>query len=136
MYGNRLAVIALIVLLHASCVGPSRENLLDAMVGEDVDYAVEAFGQPADVIDVGQGRQAYVWRRVYNYDVNRRADSWPERRLAGWTEDKDKPTKARVCSTRLVVGFDFIVQSWNYGCETVIEKRGPGPSQDDPITEM
>jgi hypothetical protein len=127
-----LPLAALIVPLTNGCVGPSRDSVLDSMVGKDIDYAVEAFGQPADVIDMGEGRQTYVWRRVYNFDVNRRADSLPERRMKGWIDDPDEPTKGRVCSTRFLVGFDFIVQSWDYGCETVIEKRGPAPMQDEP----
>jgi hypothetical protein len=132
MARSLLPLAALIVLLTTGCIGPSRESMLDSMVGRDIDHAVEAFGQPAEIIDMGDGRQTYVWRRVYNFDVNRRADSVPERRMKGWIEDPDEPTKGRVCSTRFVVRFDFIVESWEYGCETVIERRERAPSQDEP----
>jgi hypothetical protein len=73
MARSLLPLAALIVLLTTGCVGPSRESMLDSMVGRDIDHAVEAFGQPAEIIDMGDGRQTYVWRRVYNFDVNRPA---------------------------------------------------------------
>ena len=116
----------LAVFLLSACAGPSRETLLDGMVGQDVEAAVEEFGKPAEVVTLDEGRYVYIWRRVYNYDVNRRADSWPERRLEGWQSDPDKPVKARVCLTSLYVGFDFVVERWDYGCHTEVEERGFG----------
>ena len=121
----RLVEITLTTVLIAACAGPGREESLDAIVGEDIEVAMEAFGQPSEIIDLDQGRHVYVWRRHYNYDVNRRARSWPERRLAGWEEPSMLPSKSRVCSTRLFVSFDLVVEGWEYGCETVVQDEPP-----------
>ena len=109
--------------LAAGCTGPSRESVLDPMIGEDIETAIQTFGPPAETVDLGDGQRAYLWRRVYKYDKGRRARSWPERRLAGWTEESGEPADARVCSTRLVTDFDLRIRSWDYGCETVIVDR-------------
>lgn len=109
--------------LATGCTGPSRESVLDPMIGEDIETAIQAFGPPAETVELDDGNRAYLWRRVYKYDKGRRARSWPERRLAGWTEEPGEPADARVCSTRLVTGFDLRIRSWDYGCETVIVDR-------------
>lgn len=109
--------------LATGCAGPSREAVLDPMIGEDIETAIQAFGPPAETVELDNGNRAYLWRRVYKYDKGRRARSWPERRLAGWTEEPGDPADARVCSTRLVTGFDLRIRSWDYGCETVIVDR-------------
>ena len=67
--------------LATGCTGPSRESVLDPMIGEDIETAIQAFGPPAETVDLGDGQRAYLWRRVYKYDKGRRARSWPERRL-------------------------------------------------------
>ena len=121
---SRTALATLLALGLWACAGPSRETVLDSFVGQDVEIAVEEFGKPAQVVTLDEGRYVYIWRRVYSYDVNRRADSWPERRLQGWESDPDKPVKARVCLTSLYVGFDFIVERWDYGCHTEVEESG------------
>ena len=53
--------------------------------------------------------------------------------LEGWEVDPDKPIKARVCLTGLHVGFDFIVESWEYGCHTEVEERRRAPLPRDPL---
>ena len=127
MQRTRTTIALIFTALVAACVGPAREEVLDPMVGQDVDLAIEAFGQPAETIDLEDGKHAYIWRRVYKYDKGRRAGTWPERRLSGWHEDPDQPEDARVCSTQLIVGFDFLIEGWSYGCETVIAERTGRP---------
>lgn len=108
--------------LATACIGPSRQEVLDPMVGQDVDIAIEAFGQPAKTVELGEGRRLYVWQRVYDYDVGRQSFDWPERSERwglGWFEDDMETVDARVCSTGLVVGFDFVIESWDYACERV-----------------
>ena len=118
--------ITVLLLLAAGCV-PTREETLDPLVGQDVDAAIESLGQPAETIALEDGKHLYIWRRVYKYDNGRQARSWPERRQAGWFEDPHRPEDARVCSTGLVVGFDFVIESWDYGCKTVIAERSRSP---------
>lgn len=132
MYTSRIPSTLLIILLAAGCAGPSREATLDSMVGQDVETALETFDKPSEVAELEDGRKAYIWRRVYNYDNGRRADSWPERRQQGWVEDDSTPARSRVCSTRLVVNFHFVVESWDYRCETVIEQRPRVPNSPNP----
>jgi hypothetical protein len=118
--------------LATGCTGPSREAVLEPMIGEDIETAIQAFGPPAETVELDDGNRAYLWRRVYKYDQGRRARSWPERRLAGWTEEPGEPADARVCSTRLVTGFDLRIRSWDYGCETVIvDRRRAASVRDD-----
>lgn len=123
MHRLKLIGASSIILLVAGCTTPSRQELLDPMVGQDVEVAIEAFGKPDEIVDLEEGRHVYIWRRVYNYDTGRRADSWPERRLGGWIEDEDEQTDSRVCSTRLTIGFDLLIEEWEYGCETVFGSR-------------
>lgn len=112
-------------VLAAACAGPTREAVLDPMIGQDVDVAIEAFGQPEETVDLGEGRHLYVWRRVYEYDSGLHSLPEFDRRRGDWLFD-DAPllVEARVCSTRLAVGFDFVIESWDYGCETdYVERR-------------
>jgi DNA-directed RNA polymerase beta subunit len=37
--------------------------------------------------------------------------------------DEPLVVEARICSTRLAVGFDFRVEGWDYGCETALIER-------------
>jgi len=118
----------LLAVATIGCAGPSRESMLDSMVGRDVENALEAFGQPAEVVDLDEGRNLYVWRRVYRDDFDRFAGSWPDRGLGGWDEDPDRPVRLRVCLTSLYVGFDFIVERWEYGCRTEFEDANGWPA--------
>ena len=120
-----------LALAAAGCLGPTRKDSLDPLVGQDIDVAIESFGPPADTVELDGGGRAYVWRRVYHYDKGRRASSWPERRTAGWVDDPDRPQDGRVCATRLIVGFDLRIESWDYGCETMIVDRPPMSAESD-----
>ena len=112
--------------LAAGCVGPSREELLDPMVGQDVAVAIEALGQPDETVDLGEGRHLYVWRRIYGYDVGRRSTRLFDPRRDDWLfDDEPEVVEARICSTRMEVGFDFRIGGWDYVCETVYVERGP-----------
>jgi hypothetical protein len=122
---------AVALAFAAGCVSPSREDVLEPLVGQDIDTAIEAFGPPADTVELEDGRRVYAWRRVYHYDKGRRARSWPERRTAGWTDDPERPADGRVCATRLTVGFDLRIEAWTYGCETVIVDRAAAPGGTD-----
>jgi len=123
----------------SGCIGPSRQEVLDPMVGQDVNVAIEAFGQPEETIDLGEGRNLYVWRRVYEYDLGGHSSRWFEGRREDWLFD-DEPVivEARVCSTRLAVAFDFRIEGWDYGCETVYVEpdgwraRDPVPALNGP----
>lgn len=86
-----------------------------------MDYAIEAFGQPSDVVDLEEGRYIYVWRRVYDYEFSSRSGIWPERHREIWEEEPDQPVRSRVCLTSLYVGFDFIVERWEYDCRTEVK---------------
>lgn len=105
------------------CAGPSRETVLDEMVGQDVEIAVEAFGKPAEVVSLDGGRYVYVWRREFRSDVGTKSPAWPERRIEGWDPDPDRPVRHRVCLTNLYVGFDFIVERWQRECRYETEDR-------------
>ena len=120
--------------LATGCTGPSRESVLDPMIGEDIETAIQTFGPPAETVELEDGERAYLWRRVYKYDKGRRARSWPDRRVAGWTDEPGEPADARVCSTRLVTDFALRIRSWDYGCETVIvdRRRAATTQGDDP----
>lgn len=122
--------------LLAGCIGPSRQEILDPMVGQDVNVAIEAFGQPEETVDLGEGRNLYVWRRVYEYDLGRQSSRWSEGTREDWLFD-DEPvvTEARICSTRLAVAFDFTIEGWDYACETVfVEQDGWRTRQSIPAT--
>jgi hypothetical protein len=92
-----LAIFAL------GCAGPSRETVLDEMVGQDVEIAVESFGKPAEVVNLEGGRYVYVWRREFRSDV--------------------RPVRYRACLTNLYVGFDFIIERWERECRYETEDR-------------
>lgn len=120
---GRSGILVLAAVLLAACAGPSRETVLDSMVGQDVDVAVEEFGKPAEVVSLEEGRHIYVWRREYRSEVGPQSSMWPERRLEGWDPDPDKPVRYRVCLTRLFVAFDFVVERWDYDCLYETEER-------------
>jgi hypothetical protein len=116
-----LSILGLACLaLLSGCIGPSRQEVLDPMVGQDVNVAIEAFGQPEETIDLGDGRNLYVWRRIYEYDLGHHSSRWFDGGREDWLFD-DEPVivEARICSTRLAVAFDFRIEGWDYGCETV-----------------
>jgi hypothetical protein len=130
MSPRRRLYTSLLSALIAGCAGPSGESRLDPLVGEDIEVAIQRFGPPAETVELGEGHRAYVWRRVYRYDRGRRARSWPDRRVAGWTDDPDEAADGRVCSTRLLTDFDLRITDWDYGCETVIvDRREPADGQ-------
>lgn len=116
-------LLVLVAVLLSGCAGPSRETVLDTMVGQDVEVAVEEFGKPAEVVSLEGGRHIYVWRREYRSEISAQSSIWPERRLEGWDPDPDRPVKYRVCSTLLYVAFDFVVERWDYECEYETEER-------------
>lgn len=116
--------VALVSLALAAGCAASREELLDPMVGQDVVVAIEALGQPDETVELGAGRHLYVWRRVYDYDVGQQSTrSFHDRRDDWLFGDEPLVVEARICSTRLAVGFDFRVESWDYGCETALIER-------------
>ena len=53
-------------------------------------------------------------------------------------DDEPVIVEARVCSTRLAVAFDFRIEGWDYGCETVFVEpdgwraRDPIPAPNRP----
>ncbi len=97
--------------------------MLDPMVGQDVEVAVEAFGKPDEIVTLEEGRYIYVWRREYRGEVGPQSSLWPERRLEGWDPDPDRPVRYRVCRTLLHVAFDFIVERWDHECGYETEER-------------
>lgn len=113
----------LLPLLVLGCAGPSREMKLDALVGQDVEQAVEEFGKPAEVTNLDGGRYVYIWRREFRTEVSPHTSPWPERRLQGWDPDPDRPVSYRACLTMLYVGFDFIVERWERECRYETEER-------------
>lgn len=117
--GLLLPVLLLPVLLLAGCIGPTREELLDPMVGQDVDVAIEAMGQPDETLALGEGRNAYIWRRVYDYELERMTQIQSNRHRPHWLYEEPAVVDVRLCETRLVVGFDFVIEGWDYGCRTV-----------------
>ena len=124
MSARSLPPIVLSACLATGCAVQSREEVLDPMVGQDVDVAIEAFGQPEETKSLEDGKNLYIWRRVYDYDVGRQSMDWPDRRHDDWFFDRGPEiVDVRVCSTSLVVGFDFVSESWDYGCETVLVER-------------
>jgi hypothetical protein len=109
--------------LLAGCIGPSREERLDPMVGQDVDVAIETMGQPDETVSLGDGRHAYRWQRIYDYEMEHRAMVQSNRHRPHWLFEEPAFVDARLCTTQLIVGFDFLIESWDYGCETIqIEK--------------
>ena len=118
----RLMAVPL-AMFALGCAGPSRETVLDEMVGQDVEIAVESFGKPAEVVNLEGGRYVYVWRREFRSDVSSRSSAWPERRIEGWDPDPDRPVRYRACLTNLYVGFDFIIERWERECRYETEDR-------------
>ena len=132
MIGIRPLACALLAVAAGGCAA-KRAETLDAMVGRDVDVAIATLGQPAEVIELGDGRRSYVWQRIFTYDYGP-----PSFTLEQWRyestfrfEDEVREAPARLCSTRLAVGFDFRVESWDYGCETVTVQREQWPASED-----
>ena len=124
-HGPRGRLIGLLwpFLLLTGCIGPSREELLDPMVGQDVDVAIEAMGQPDEAVSLGDGRHAYSWQRLYDYEMEHQTAILSNRHRPHWLYEEPEFVEARLCETRLVVGFDFLIESWDYGCETVRIER-------------
>lgn len=128
-----LLTAVLTLALTAGCAGTWRQETMDAMVGQDVDVAIETLGQPAEVVELGEGRRTYVWQRIFTYDYGPPSYTLEEWRYEStfWFEDDVREAPARLCSTRLEVGFDFVIEGWDYGCETIIVERDPWPSEHD-----
>lgn len=128
---HRLALLAPVLAVIA-CAG-SRPGGLEAMVGKDVDVAIEALGRPSEVIELGDGRREYVWQRIFTYDYGTPSFTIERWRYDStfWFEDGVQEAPARLCATRLEVGFDLVVESWSYGCETIVVERAPWPAPED-----
>lgn len=123
----------LLLLALATGCAAQRAQTLDAMVGEDVDVAIEALGQPAEVIDLGEGRRQYVWQRIFTYDFGHPSFTLEEWRYEStfWFEDDVQEAPARLCATRLDVAFDFRIERWDYACERITVQRQPWPAAED-----
>ena len=133
MNGTGPLACALLAIAAVGCAA-KRAETLDAMVGRDVDVAIATLGQPAEVIELGDGRRSYVWQRIFTYDYGPPSFTLEQWRYEStfWFEDEVREAPARLCSTRLAVGFDFRVESWDYGCETVIvDRRRAASGRDD-----
>lgn len=127
---NLLAAALLSGLLLSGCIGPTREERLDPMVGQDVDVAIEAMGQPDETVSLGEGRNAYLWQRMYDYDMEQRTLIQAERHRPHWLYEEPEFVDARLCTTTLIVGFDFLIESWEYECRTVqIKQDDAWPAQ-------
>jgi hypothetical protein len=114
---------ALAVLLLAGCLGPSREERLDPMIGQDLDVAIEVLGQPDESQSLEDGRQRHVWQRLYEYDPPPDPRAWTRHSSGHWLDDDSETVDARLCETSLIVGFDFIIESWDYACHNVLLER-------------
>ena len=132
MIGIRPLACALLAVAAAGCAA-RRAETLDAMVGQDVDVAIETLGQPAEVIELGDGRRSYVWQRIFTYDYGPPSFTLEQWRYEStfWFEDDVREAPARLCSTRLAVGFDFRIEDWDYGCETITVQRENWPASED-----
>jgi hypothetical protein len=132
MIGIRLLACALFAVAVGACA-TRRAETLDAMIGQDVDVAIETLGQPAEVIDLGDGRRSYVWQRIFTYDYGPPSFTLEQWRYEStfWFEDEVQEAPARLCATRLAVGFDFRIESWDYGCETITVQREQWPASED-----
>ncbi len=126
-------VVASLLMFLASCAGPRREDTLDAMIGQDLDVAIETLGQPDEAIELGQGQRIYVWQRVFTFDHGPPSFTLEEWRYDStfWFEDDQQEAPARRCSTRLTTGFDFVIESWDYGCENITVERQRWPTWRD-----
>jgi hypothetical protein len=129
--GRPAAVVGLLAVA-AGCAG-ARHQTLEAMVGEDVGVAIEALGAPAEVIELDAGRREYVWQRIFTYDFGPPSFSLEQWRYEStfWFEDGIREAPARLCSTRLEVGFELRIEGWSYGCETIVVERAPWPAPED-----
>ena len=128
----RIALVAPLVAVAAGCAAARHRNL-DSMVGEDIDVAIAALGQPAEVVELGEGRRAYVWQRIFTYDYGPPSFSLEQWRYEStfWFEDGVHEAPARLCSTRIEAGFDLRIEGWTYGCETIVVERAPWPAPED-----
>jgi hypothetical protein len=132
MIGIRPLACALLAVVAGGCAA-KRAETLDAMVGQDVDVAIETLGQPAEIIELGDGRRSYVWQRIFTYDYGPPSFTLEQWRYEStfWFEDEVREAPARLCSTRLAVGFDFRIEGWDYGCETITVQREQWPASED-----
>jgi hypothetical protein len=125
-------VLPIVLAGLTGCAG-ARHGSLDAMVGEDIDVAISAMGQPSEVLELGEGRRSYVWQRIFTYDYGTPSFSLERWRYDStyWFEDDVREAPARLCSTRLEVSFDLRIEGWTYGCETIVVEREPWPTPED-----
>jgi len=128
-----LLVLPIVFAGAAGCAG-ARHRTLDAMVGEDIDVAIAALGQPSEILDLADGRRSYVWQRIFTYDYGTPSFSLEQWRYDStyFFEDDVHAAPARLCSTRMEVSFDLRIESWGYGCETIVVERAPWPTPEDP----
>lgn len=138
MFFKRPLLLACLFALATGCGVVGQKDYLDGMVGQDVDVAIEALGQPDEVIALGEGRNDYVWRRIFTYDYGPPSFTLEQWRYDGVFafEDDFHEAVARRCETRMTVGFDFVIESWDYGCETITVYRDSWPTpldQGNPI---
>jgi hypothetical protein len=121
-------IVLAVGLFVSGCVGPGREAVLDGLVGQDLSVAIETLGQPGAVVELGEGRRAYLWQRLFVNDFGPPTsirDDWRSESTY-WFDDEPPDVPGRLCSTRLAVGFDLVIESWDYACETVTVDRVQG----------
>ena len=129
----RKAVVVAALCLAAACTGARRAETFDQMIGEDVAVTIEALGQPQQVEDMGDGRQAYVWERIFSYDYGHPSftvEEWRYESTYGFPSDRPSP-RGRRCATRFLVGFDMRIEGWDYACETIKVEPGQWPTEQD-----
>lgn len=133
MNGTRICIAVSLLTLLAGCTGTRREETLDAMIGQDLDVAIETLGQPHEAIELGQGRRTYVWQRTFTFDYGPPSFTVEDWRYDStfWFEDEQQEAPARLCSTSLTVGFDLVIESWDYGCENITVERERWPTWRD-----
>lgn len=126
-------VITVLSWLLAGCQAVGRAQTLDGLTGQDVSLAIEALGQPHQVLEQGEGRRVYVWQRIFTYDYGPPSFTLEAWRYEStfWFEEDEQEAPARLCSTRLSVGFDMVIVSWDYGCETITVRREQWPAEQD-----
>lgn len=130
---KEFSVVVSLSALLASCAGPGRQETLDAMIGQDLDVAIETLGQPDETIELGQGQRTYVWQRIFTFDHGPPSFTLEEWRYDStfWSEKDQQEAKARQCSTSLTVGFDLVIETWDYRCENITVERQRWPTWRD-----